>query len=75
MSKCITEYIDDYCKDTYGHANWEFYDSNIDRKDKYHKIYEHLNIGILKTSWIKQIKQEDAELEGKELMEEFGRNE
>ena len=49
MSKCITEYIDDYCKDTYGHTNWEFYDPDIDRKDKYHKIYEPLNIGILET--------------------------
>ena len=54
MSKCITEYIDDYCKNTYGHTNWEFitrYDgrSDDDIPDKYHKIYEPLNIGILET--------------------------
>lgn len=48
-NKCLIEYIDDYCRDTYGHTNWEFYDSSLDRKGKYHKIYEPLNIGILKT--------------------------
>jgi hypothetical protein len=44
MSKCITEYIDDWCRDTFGHTNWEFYDH--DNKNKYIEIYEDIGIGI-----------------------------
>jgi|10_taG_2_1085330.scaffolds.fasta_scaffold139966_2 hypothetical protein len=27
MSKDITEYIDDYCRDKYGHTNWAYLDT------------------------------------------------
>jgi hypothetical protein len=46
MSKCITEYIDDWCRDTFGHTNWEFYDP--DNKDKYIEKYEDFNIAVFK---------------------------
>jgi len=46
MSKCITEYIDDWCQNTFGHTNWEFYD--VDNKDKYIEKFEDFNIGVFK---------------------------
>ena len=46
MSKCITEYIDDWCMDQFGHTNWEFYDS--DNEDKYYEKYEDFNIAVFK---------------------------
>lgn len=27
MSKDMTEYIDDYCRDNYGHSNWGYEDT------------------------------------------------
>jgi|TARA_R100001594_G_scaffold73289_1_gene107842 hypothetical protein len=44
MNKCITEYIDDWCKNTFGHTNWEFY--NSDNKDKYIEKFEDFNIAV-----------------------------
>lgn len=44
MSKCITEYIDDWCQNTFGHTNWEFYD--VDNKDRYIEKFEDFNIGV-----------------------------
>jgi len=46
MSKDITEYIDDWCLDHYGHTNWEFI--NKDNINKYIEINTNLGIGVLK---------------------------
>ncbi len=27
MSRDLSEYIDDYCRDTYGHSNWGYLDT------------------------------------------------
>jgi len=31
MSKDITEYIDDYCRDNYGHTDWSYLSSLSDK--------------------------------------------
>ena len=46
MSKCISEYIDDWCQDTFGHTNWEFYD--VDNEKLYIEKYEDFNIAVFK---------------------------
>tara|TARA_R100001082_G_scaffold44518_1_gene23701 strand:- start:5580 stop:5741 length:162 start_codon:yes stop_codon:yes gene_type:complete len=46
MAKCITEYIDDWCRDTFGHTNWEFY--NVDNESEYYEKYKDLNIAVFK---------------------------
>ena len=43
----ITEKIDEYCNDIYGHRNWEYYDK--DNKDKYLEKVDEIGIGIFKT--------------------------
>tara|TARA_R100001463_G_scaffold136585_1_gene202377 strand:- start:1995 stop:2198 length:204 start_codon:yes stop_codon:yes gene_type:complete len=46
MSKCISEYIDDWCQSTFGHTNWEFY--NVDNIDDYIEIFEDYNIAVFR---------------------------
>ena len=43
----ISDYIDKWCEEHYGHRNWEHFDS--DNEDNYYEKHEMWGIGVMKT--------------------------